>query len=109
MRPRLCPLSRARKQAVFLFLVSISTAQEPAILSNHGEPIRLAYACAEEELTATGLSCTSADPCPVYLELGAVVANGSKLLAAGDLHGSAATLGSVLLLSEDSGATWKEP
>jgi len=55
------------------------------------------------------MSCSADDPCPVYLEISAVAANGSKVLAAGDLHGRSATLASILLLSEDSGATWKEP
>ena len=102
-------LSRARKQAVLLLIASIVSAQEPALLSNLGEPMHLTYACAEEDLSAAGLSCTSSELCPVYLELTAVAADGAKLLAAGDLHGRSATLASVLLLSDNSGATWKEP
>jgi photosystem II stability/assembly factor-like uncharacterized protein len=104
MRPRLY----LRGFLPFL-ITTIAAAQEPAVLSNHGDPMRMPYACAEEELAAAGMSCTSAEPCAVYLELGAVAANGSRILAAGDLHGNSATLESVLLLSEDSGATWKEP
>lgn len=71
--------------------------------------MRVPYSCAEDELAAAGLSCTASDPCPVYLELSALAANGSKLLTAGDLHSSSATLASILLLSDDSGSTWKEP
>jgi hypothetical protein len=93
-----------------LFLLStIAIAQEPGVLSNKGEPMHLAYACPEDDLTAAGLSCTAGEPCQIYLELGAVAANGAKLLAAGDLHAGSGTLASVLLLSDDSGATWKEP
>lgn len=55
------------------------------------------------------MQCSADDLCPVYLELSVVAANGAKLLVAGDLHGRSATLVSVLLLSEDAGATWKEP
>jgi photosystem II stability/assembly factor-like uncharacterized protein len=104
MRPRLY------LRGFLLFLIAtLAAAQEPVILSNLGEPMRLPYACAEEELAAAGLSCSAKEPCPIYLELAAVAANGSKLLVAGDLHASSATLASVLLLSEDSAATWKEP
>jgi photosystem II stability/assembly factor-like uncharacterized protein len=73
------------------------------------QPIRVAYACPEEDLQFAGLSCTDDEACAIYLELSAVVADGQKIVAAGDLHSNSATLGSVLLLSDDSGATWKEP
>lgn len=55
------------------------------------------------------MSCSDEYPCPIYLELTGISASGKKLALAGNLHGSASTLYSVLLLSEDGGATWKEP
>src|ERR1700760_1079401 len=73
------------------------------------EPVRIAYACAEEDLQWAGMSCSEDDPCPVYLELSSVVPDGRKIFAAGNLHSTSATLSSILLTSEDGGATWKEP
>ena len=71
--------------------------------------MRVAYSCAEEDLQWAGMSCSDSQPCPIYLELNSVVPDGKKIIAAGDLHSSSATIGSVLLLSDDSGATWREP
>jgi len=71
--------------------------------------MRVGYACAEEDLQWAGMSCSDGEPCAIYLELNAVVSNGRKILAAGNLHSTSATLSSVLLQSDDSGATWKEP
>jgi hypothetical protein len=103
MRPRL----------FFAFLAAFGvSAQEPSTLINTGEPMRVAYSCAEEDLQWAGMSCSDAQPCAIYLELNFVVDvgnNGKKIVAAGDLHSSSATIGSVLLQSDDSGATWREP
>jgi photosystem II stability/assembly factor-like uncharacterized protein len=71
--------------------------------------MHMPYACPEEELDAAGLSCTASQPCAVYLELIAIAATGARVLATGDLHASSGTLASVLLISDDSGTTWKEP
>src|SRR5215469_282328 len=99
MRPRLY------LRGFFLFLTTfIAAAQEPAVVSNNGQPMHIAYACAEDDLNAAGMACTPDQPCAIYLELSMVAANGAKLLASGDLHSSSATLASILLLSEDSGA-----
>jgi photosystem II stability/assembly factor-like uncharacterized protein len=38
-----------------------------------------------------------------------VVPDGRKIVAAGNLHSNSATLASILLLSNDAGATWNEP
>jgi len=107
----LCAPFRPRSVAGFFsFLIAaIAAAQDPAILSNHGEPIRVPYACPEEDLQFAGMSCNDDQPCAVYLELSAVAATGGRILVAGDVHGTSATLASILLLSDDSGATWKEP
>ena len=55
-----------------------------------------------------GLTCSEDDPCAVYLELSAVQAAGSRIVVAGNLHSSAVTLFSVLLVTSDEGRTWRE-
>jgi hypothetical protein len=112
MRPRLfTPVARALMRAVSALMPTLVllSAQESSILNNHGEPMQVAYTCAEDDLQFAGMSCTDDEPCPIYLELSSVAADGRKIVVAGDLHSSSATLGSVLLLSEDAGGTWKEP
>jgi photosystem II stability/assembly factor-like uncharacterized protein len=111
MRPRLFfrPSTFSRKSGIVLLAALTLSAQDSAILRNNGEPMRVDYACAEEDLQWAGMSCTGDEPCAIYLELSFVAASGKRILVAGNLHSSAATLGSVLLLSEDSGVTWKEP
>jgi hypothetical protein len=94
---------------IVTLLPLIAVAQDPVILKNTGEPIRVPFTCAEEELQAAGLLCTEADPCAIYLELSAVAPAGKKLFLAGNLHATAGTLASILLSSDDAGATWKEP
>ncbi len=107
MRPHLFPLFY-RCGFVSLLTAFSVLAQESSILTNRGEPMRVPYACVEDELQSAGMSCDD-EPCPIYLELSAVAANGNKILVAGDLHGDSATLDSILLQSDDAGATWKEP
>ncbi|MDP9172200.1 MAG: hypothetical protein M3N54_16405 [Acidobacteriota bacterium] len=105
---------RSRFTAVVLSLVPrLLTAQDavaPAspILTNHGEPMRAPFACAEDELQAAGLLCTEEEPCAIYLELNAIAPAGKKLFIAGDLHATSGTLSSILLASDDAGATWRE-
>jgi hypothetical protein len=110
MRPRLFFVARALMRAVSALVATLVllSAQSP-ILTNSGEPIHLAYNCPEEDLQFAGMSCTDDEACAIYLELGSIFADGKKIVVAGDLHSSSATLGSVLLLSDDSGTTWKEP
>lgn len=55
------------------------------------------------------MTCPENEPCPVYLELSSVGSTGSRIFVAGNIHSSQMTLFSVLLSSEDAGATWKEP
>jgi hypothetical protein len=102
------PIMRPRLFFFFLTAVALS-AQESSTLINSGEPMRVAYNCAEEDLQWAGMSCSDAQPCAIYLELNSVVPNGKNIVAAGDLHSSSATIGSVLLQSDDSGAMWREP
>ena len=105
MRPR--PLSRAA--VVVPLFTMILAAEEAAILRNDGEPMRVAYACKEADLQWAGMTCSPDEPCPVYLELSAAVPDGRKIFVSGNLHSTSATLTSVLLMSDDAGATWKEP
>jgi hypothetical protein len=109
MRPRLYS-RRLFKPAVLLVTVaSLILAQDSSVLTNTGDPMHLAYACAEEDLQWAGMSCTEDDPCPIYLELSSIAPNGRKIVIAGNLHSTSATLSSILLMSDDAGATWKEP
>ena len=81
----------------------------PPPLENTGKPITVPFQCTDADIQSAGLSCTDEDPCLMYLELSAVDAAGSRILAAGNLHTSAVTLYSILLGSEDGGRTWVEP
>jgi hypothetical protein len=64
--------------------------------------------CAEVDLPALGLTCSESDPCPTYLEFSSVESLGTVMLLAGNLHTTATTLQSILLVSEDGGADWRE-
>jgi hypothetical protein len=80
----------------------------PPVLENTGRPMRLPFTCTDEDIQTAGLTCTEDDPCPVYLELTAVDAVGTRIFLAGNLHSSSVTLFSTLLGSEDGGHTWRE-
>jgi len=80
-----------------------------SVLKNAGQPIHVPYKCAEDELQFVGLLCSEDEPCPIFLELSSVATAGKKLFLGGDLHATAGTLSSILLMSDDAGATWKEP
>jgi hypothetical protein len=96
--------------SVLLWLVpGVVFAQQPPVLRNSGEAIRLPFTCAEDELQSIGLLCTEDEPCSIFLELSAIASAGKKLFIAGNLHSTSATLSSVLLASDDGGSTWKEP
>lgn len=71
-------------------------------------PIRIDYACPPEDIDSFGLSCSSEDPCAVFLELASVEANGAKLFVTANLHTENTTLYGILLMSEDGGKTWTE-
>ncbi len=81
----------------------------PAVLKYTGTPIRVPVECSQDDLRALGLTCPAARPCPVYLELDSIDSTGSGLFIAGNLHAEDATLSSILLASDDGGATWREP
>jgi photosystem II stability/assembly factor-like uncharacterized protein len=69
----------------------------------------LPFQCADEDIRWAGMSCSEDAPCPVFLELATVEALGNRILAAGNIHGDAVTLYSVLLASDDNGLSWREP
>ena len=51
------------------------------VLENTGKPILLPFRCTGEDIQAAGLTCSEEDPCPVYLELSAVQATGTRIVA----------------------------
>lgn len=85
-------------------------APKKIILENAGgKPIRVPFACTDDDISAFGMTCTPDDPCAVYLELAAVYGLNSKIFLAGNLHNGSSTMFSVLLVSEDNGKTFEEP
>jgi Photosynthesis system II assembly factor YCF48 len=72
-------------------------------------PVKIEYACPAADVDSFGLSCSTEDPCPVFLELSSVDAIGSALFVTGNLHTQSSTLYAALLSSEDGGKTWTEP
>src|SRR6266700_442331 len=94
---------------VLWLLPGVADAQQQPVLRNTGDALRVPFTCAEDDLQAVGLLCTEDEPCAIYLELSALATAGKKLFLAGNLHSTSATISSVVLASDDSGATWKEP
>ena len=83
-------------------------APKQVVLENSGKPIKIPFACSEEDITANGMTCTIEEPCAVYLELAAVYGLNSRIYLAGNLHNGASTMYSVLLVSDDNGKTFVE-
>lgn len=81
---------------------------QPAVFQTTPAGILLPNQCAEVDFAALGLTCSETEPCPSFLELSSVEALGPKLVVSGNVHTSSTTLQSVLLFSEDSGASWRE-
>lgn len=82
---------------------------EKPLLRYSGKPMVLDCHCTEDDIRSAGLSCTTDDPCPIFLELDAVESVGNRIFLAGNIHSSTATLYAVLLASDDGGKTWQEP
>jgi hypothetical protein len=84
-------------------------AEQPPIpkLEFTGKPLAVPFACTEDTLQPLGLTCPEAEPCPVFVELSTVESVGGKYFLAGNLHSSATTFSSLLLVSED-GRVWTE-
>jgi hypothetical protein len=89
-------------------LLGAQDRPEPPPLENTGKPILLPFQCTDDDIQWAGLSCSAEEPCPVYLELTAVEAIGTKLFTAGNIHAQTITLYAVLLGSDDSGHSWRE-
>lgn len=71
-------------------------------------PVHVDYTCTKEDFDFFGLSCSEERPCPVFFEVSAVDAFGSRIVVAGDIHTAATTLYGVVLTTEDDGASWSE-
>ncbi len=82
---------------------------EPVRLEFSGKPLAVPFACTEETLQTVGLSCPESEPCPIFVELAALDATGGRLVVTGNIHSSATTFSSLMLMSEDGGKTWTEP
>src|SRR5689334_8325002 len=93
--------------SVFLTVSLPAAAADP--IRNTGEPMKIPFQCTDDDISQAGLTCSQESPCPVYVELTAVAALGSKLFAAGNLHTESTTLYSLLLRSDDGGEGWTEP
>ncbi len=83
-------------------------AEQAAVLRWTGEPLRLPFACSPDDWAMFETPCTVTEPCPVYLQLAAVRGVEDKIFLAGNLHNRATTMYSILLASEDGGASWTE-
>lgn len=80
----------------------------PPTYSSAAGPILLPNLCTELDLVSLGLTCSESEPCATYLELSGMESLGSVTILAGNLHTSTNTLQSILLVSEDGGANWRE-
>src|SRR5258708_38981364 len=85
------------------------TPPEQKPLEYTGKPLKVPFACTEDDIGAFGMTCTVEEPCRVFLELSGIESVGNKIFLTGNLHTSDATLFSVLLSSFDNGKTWTEP
>jgi len=79
-----------------------------APLENTGSPMHVAFACAGDDLQSAGLSCSEDEPCRIFLELSGVETSASRVFLTGNLHTTATTLSSILLVTGDNGRTWRE-
>ena len=93
--------------SVFLTISLPAAAADP--IRNTVEPMKIPFQCTDDDISQAGLTCSQESPCPVYVELTAVAALGSKLFATGNLHTESTTLYSLLLQSDDGGESWTEP
>ena len=86
------------------------TEPEPAPeLRYDGKPLLLPFQCTDDDMQWAGMSCSEEQPCPIYLELSAMDTVGNRIIVLGNIHTESTTLYSVVVASEDGGATWHEP
>lgn len=81
----------------------------PVVLHNAGKPMTVPFTCTEDDMQWAGMSCPEEQPCPVYVEVSSIETVGNRIVLLGNIHTESTTLYSVLLTSEDGGATWQEP
>ena len=91
---------------IALSAVRILAADAP--LENTGSPMHVAFVCTAEDLQSAGLSCSDDEPCRIFLELSGVEASAGRVFLTGNLHTTATTLSSILLVTQDNGRTWRE-
>lgn len=84
-------------------------APKPLVLENSGKPMRVPFACTDQDISTFGMACTADEPCAIFLELTSVYGLNGRIYLAGNLHSESTTLYSVLLVSEDNGKTFGEP
>jgi hypothetical protein len=89
--------------------VDLTTPPAPAALVYAGKAVAVPFTCDNALLESLEVECSPRRPCPVYLELSSMESIGTRILLTGNLHTTAQTLQSILLMSEDSGKTWTEP
>ena len=84
-------------------------AQKPALVYR-GEPIVVPLECDYEDLLNAGVVCNEDSPCRLFLDLVAVGGGGGgqSVFPLGNIHSSGGTVTSILLASDDEGATWRE-
>lgn len=80
-----------------------------AIAQTALKPQRFETKCADKEIQELGLECSIEEPCKVYFEITGVENSGARLFLSGNFHTETYTIESILLASEDGGATWTEP
>jgi photosystem II stability/assembly factor-like uncharacterized protein len=83
--------------------------KSPVVLRNEGKPMGILFGCTDDDMQWAGMSCSEEEPCPVYLELSGIDTVGNRIIVLGNIHTESLTLYSLLVSSEDGGATWQEP
>jgi len=81
----------------------------PTLVRNEGKPMGIPFTCTDDDMQWAGMSCSEDEPCPVYLELTGIDTVGNRIIALANIHTESTTLYSLLLSSDDGGATWQEP
>ena len=94
--------------AIFAVFAALAQPPAPAPLVYAGKPLQIDSACTDDDMQTFGLTCTTEEPCPVYLELSSLDTGANRILVAGNFHTETATLSTILLASEDGGVTWTE-
>ena len=97
-----------RLWVLLLTAIAVAAADAPP-LENTGKPIVVPFECDAQKLDDAGLTCRTADPCHVYLELTGIDDTGTRLFLTGNLHTRTTTLSSITMESSDVGRTWVEP